>query len=182
MTEAVYSFDLSILLWIQSHLRCGILDFILPTISTMANAGILWIVIAIVLFFIPKTRNLGLCMALCLAIEYLCNDLILKPLVQRPRPFIVYPGLVELIVSAPHGFSFPSGHTSAAFAATTSLFCNKSNLRIPALLLCLTIAFSRIYLFVHFPTDILGGAIVGIFAGIVGSTLFRRIIASRNNR
>lgn len=173
--EALYTFDLGILLWIQEHVRCGLLDVILPAISTMGNSGLIWILFATVLAISPKTRKLGLAMALCLLLEYTCNDLIIKPLVHRSRPFVVYPGMVELLISAPHGYSFASGHTTAAFAAITSLYCRKSKLWIPALVLGAVIAFSRLYLFVHFPTDVFGGCIIGILAGLAGSAIFKKI-------
>ena len=113
---------------------------------------------------LPRTRKLGLVVTAALVLEAIPCNLILKPLVARARPFTVNPA-VELLITKPTDFSFPSGHTSASFAVVSALFFRKERLWIPAGILAALIAFSRLYLYVHYPTDVLAGALVGILAG-----------------
>ena len=163
-------FELSVLDNIQSYLRCDFLDAAMPIISMLGNVGAIWIVCAVVLLVIPKTRKVGVILAVSLAIEALCCNVILKPLVARIRPFDVNTA-VQLLISPPKDFSFPSGHTGAAFAAASALFFSKNRLWIPSLVLAILIAFSRLYLYVHYPTDVLGGILLGILSGWLGYTL-----------
>lgn len=163
-------FELSVLDNIQSYLRCDFLDATMPIISMLGNVGAIWIVCAVVLLVIPKTRKVGVILAVSLAIEALCCNVILKPLVARIRPFDVNTA-VQLLISPPTDFSFPSGHTGAAFAAASALFFSKNRLWIPSLVLAILIAFSRLYLYVHYPTDVLGGILLGILSGWLGYTL-----------
>ena len=142
----------------------------MPIISMLGNAGAIWIVCAVVLLVIPKTRKVGVVLAVSLAIEALCCNVILKPLVARIRPFDVNTA-VQLLISPPKDFSFPSGHTGAAFAAASALFFSKNRLWIPSLVLAILIAFSRLYLYVHYPSDVLGGILLGILSGWLGYTL-----------
>ena len=142
----------------------------MPIISMLGNVGAIWIVCAVVLLVIPKTRKVGVILAVSLAIEALCCNVILKPLVARIRPFDVNTA-VQLLISPPKDFSFPSGHTGAAFAAASALFFSKNRLWIPSLVLAILIAFSRLYLYVHYPTDVLGGILLGILSGWLGYTL-----------
>ena len=110
----------------------------------------------------------------------LCN-LILKPLVARIRPYDVNTA-VQLLVSKPVDYSFPSGHTAASFASVVALFmAGERKLWKPALVLAVLIAFSRLYLYVHYPTDVLGGLILGLIAGYLGSRLVLWLMAKREN-
>ena len=136
----------------------------------LGNAGAIWIACAVVLILIPKTRKVGLVLAVSLALEALCCNLILKPLVARIRPFDMNTA-AQLLISPPKDFSFPSGHTGAAFAAASALFFSKNRLWIASLILAILIAFSRLYLYVHYPTDVLGGVLLGILSGWLGYTL-----------
>ena len=163
-------FELSFLDNIQSYLRCDFLDAVMPVITTLGNGGVIWIVCAVVLLLIPKTRKIGVVLAVSLAIEALCCNVILKPLAARIRPFDMNTA-VQLLISPPTDFSFPSGHTGAAFAAASALFFCKNRLWIAALVLAILIAFSRLYLYVHYPTDVLAGAFLGILSGWLGYTL-----------
>ena len=103
-----------------------------------------------------------------LVLEVICCNLVLKPLVARVRPCDVNTA-VQLLISRPDDFSFPSGHTGASFAAVSALCCSRSRLWIPSLVLAVLIAFSRLYLYVHYPTDILAGMLLGITSGWLGS-------------
>ncbi len=174
-------FELSILHGLQEQLGCGPLDALMPLITVLGNGGALWIISAALLLVRPKTRHLGAAMALSLALEaLLCNGL-LKPLAARPRPFMTDPS-VTLLISPPGEFSFPSGHTGASFAAAASLYFEKSRLWRPASVLAVLIGFSRLYLFVHYPSDVLAGAVLGIATGWIGSRTLRQLQAHSARR
>lgn len=143
-------------------LRSEFLDQIMIFVTKLGDEGIFWIALGLVLAIIPKTRKCGLCVLGAMALTFVLGNLILKNLVARPRPFTVDDS-VALIIPQPGEFSFPSGHTMNGFAAATTIFMYYRKAGIATLLLAATIAFSRMYLFVHYPTDILGGIIVGVF-------------------
>lgn len=166
------SFEFVILDFIQEHMRSSLGDHLMVFFSTLGEAGILWIALALVLLVIPGTRRVGFMVAAALLVDViLCNG-ILKPLIARTRPYDIRTA-VELIVKKPWDYSFPSGHTAASFAAVTALICSgRRRLWIPSLVVALLIAFSRLYLYVHFPTDVLGGVIVGVLSGLLGNRLF----------
>lgn len=161
------SFELSVLDAIQASLRCGFLDRTMPVLTSLGNGGAIWIGCTALLLAIPKTRRTGLALALGLAVEVLCCNVILKPLVGRIRPCDVKK-TVQLLVARPTDFSFPSGHTGASFAAASALYFSRSKLWIPALVLAALIAFSRLYLYVHYPSDVIAGMLIGIMAGYAG--------------
>ena len=186
----------SILDWIQS-MRTPIGDAVIPMITKLGDAGIIWILLSAVLLFIPKTRKSGAVLAVALCVNVvLCNG-ILKNLFRRIRPCDINTS-IQLLVARPDDFSFPSGHTAASFAAVAALVlaeerkrpkgipvCRKKmaiegKLWIPALVLAVFIAFSRLYLYVHYPTDILGGIVVGIFAGYAGNWIVSQLGKVRN--
>ncbi len=173
--------DLSILDWIQAHLRCGVLDAGLPWITALGDYGAFWILLALVLLAVPRTRRLGVAMTAALVLDVvLCNG-VLKPLVARPRPFTFRPEL-ELLVAPPRDFSFPSGHTAASFAAAAALLGMRSRSWIPAMALALAIGLSRLYLYVHYPTDVFCGALLGFACGILGAIFAKKALAFCKNR
>ena len=156
--------ELYILDWIQTHLRCGLLDAVLPVISWTCNHGELWILLALCLVIYKRTRRQGWTVATALVLDLVCCNLLLKPLIGRIRPFAVNTA-VELLIPPPLDASFPSGHTAASFAAVFALRASGSPLWKPALAVAAAIAFSRLYLYVHWPSDVLGGALLGAFLG-----------------
>lgn len=160
------SFDLPILLWIESNLKSAFGDVVMPIITMLGDAGIFWIAWAVVLLFIPKYRKTGLAMGAALLIGLLVCNLTLKPLVARPRPYDYlaehFGQTIVLLVETPHDYSFPSGHTLASFEAATVLMIHDKRLGIPAMALAVAIAFSRLYLFVHYPTDVIFSVFLGI--------------------
>lgn len=152
-----------------------LLDKILAFITSLGNAGIIWIVLAVVLLILPKTRKTGIIVAAALLADLVLCNLILKNLVARVRPYDVNTA-IAILIKKPLDFSFPSGHTAASFAAMTALFLAKMKKAwIAALVLAVLIAFSRLYFYVHYPTDVLGGAVVGILSGIIGYTIVEKI-------
>lgn len=159
--------ELKILDWIQS-IRTPVGDVVMPFVSGLGNAGIIWIILAIILLFLPKTRKSGVILVMALWVDVILCNVILKNVFCRIRPCDANTA-IQLLIARPDDFSFPSGHTAASFATVSALyFAGEKRLWKPALVLAVFIAFSRMYLYVHYPTDILGGIIVGITAGYIG--------------
>lgn len=163
--------ELSLLEFIAEHMHCGILDYLMPVISGLGDLGIFWIVLALVLLSLPQDRARGAQVGLAVILSGIVCNLLLKNLVARPRPFEFQP-LLDLIVAAPHDFSFPSGHTTASFAAATVLVLSGWKAAPVAVLVAVLIAFSRLYLNVHFPTDVLAGVLTGMAVGFVTTKLY----------
>ena len=180
------NFDLPILDWIVNHLWCPFLDAVMPLITLLGDAGIFWIAIAVVLLFFPKTRKVGLGMGAALVIGLLLCNVTLKPLIARIRPYdyqLEHFGVtVKLLIEAQHDFSFPSGHTIASFEAATVLLIHSKKAGIPAMILACLIAFSRLYLYVHYPTDVIASIILGVGIGILGNWLVQKGFSLYENR
>ncbi len=157
--------DESILNFIQDNLRCGFLDFLMPILTSLANGGAIYIAIAFVMLLIRKTRRNGLMLAMSLIIGLVVCNLILKPLVARPRPFS--DSEIALLIGKPDDYSFPSGHTTAAFEAATVFMLTNKKAGIVFLIFAFVMAFSRLYLYVHFPSDVICGMIIGTLSGII---------------
>lgn len=211
--------DLAILDFIRAHMTSPLGDEIMPIITMLGDNGIIWIVMAAVMLLFKRTRKLGAAMAIALMIDVVCCNFIIKPLVARIRPFDVNTA-IKLIISAPDDYSFPSGHTAAAFAAFGALFFGRNkltgspnsfvgmniyddlskhngsiapvgvqvlnykeftssrptvfsqkNLWLPVLVLAILIAASRLYLYVHYPTDVLVGMVLGTLFGFIGANI-----------
>lgn len=170
--------ELEILNRIQETLRCGVLDTIMVFISRICDHGEVWILLAAVLLVIPKTRKTGACLAFGLLADLLICNIWLKPMLGRIRPFTVNPE-ISLLIPPPSDASFPSGHTASSFAAVSALRTADSSLWKPSLPLAVLIAFSRLYLYAHWPTDILGGILTGILSGWLGAKLVQWIPKKR---
>ena len=167
--------ELSILDWIQT-LHTPFLDKIMVFITRLGDAGIIWIVLSIVLLLIPKTRKSGVVMVAALVVDVILCNIVLKNLVARTRPYDVNTG-VHLLVAKLHDYSFPSGHTAASFASVTALYlAGEKKLWKFALVLACLIAISRLYLYVHYPTDVLGGILFGVISGYLG---YRKVLKWR---
>lgn len=164
--------ELQILYSIQ-ELHIDWLDAVMVALSTLGNGGIIWIIISLFLAALPKTRRCGLTMLGAMALSFLLGNIILKNVIARPRPCAVDTS-VPLLIPFPSEYSFPSGHTLNGFTAATTLFLHYKKAGALALILAATIAFSRMYLFVHYPTDILGGILLGIFDACLVVWLVRR--------
>ena len=167
-------FEIGILDFINEHLSCEFLDVFMPFITRFADGGIFWIILALILMIIPKTRKWGFSMGLALLIGFLVGNLLLKNVVGRIRPYDVNQGF-ELLVKPLSDFSFPSGHTLASFEGAVALFIRNKKLGIAALILATLIAFSRLYLYVHYPTDVLASIILGTAIAILSSVVIDKI-------
>ncbi len=152
--------ELEILHMIQG-LHRDWLDPVMIFFSAIGNDGLCWIVLSVVLACFPRTRKSGVSMLLGMAVTFVLGNLLLKNLVARPRPCAVDTSVV-LLIPFPSEYSFPSGHSSNGFTAASVLFAYHRRAGLAALLIAGVIAFSRMYLFVHYPTDILGGVCLGI--------------------
>lgn len=167
------AFELTLLDALQG-MRTQALDVFFKTVTKLGNGGIFWIVLGVALCVFKKTRRAGLTVLLALLLDLLLCNLMLKPLVARTRPFVLNPD-VQLLIPQPGEYSFPSGHTAGSFSAACALlFAREKRVGIPAVVLAAVIAFSRLYLYVHFPTDILGGIAVGVFCGFAGNWVISR--------
>ena len=160
-------FEYVILDFIRNNMSCAFLDYSMQGISFLANVGWIWIVCAVAFLFFPKTRKIGLAVAFALIFSLIICNITIKPIIARVRPYDLREG-IELIIARPTDFSFPSGHTSISFAGAIPMLLLNKRLGIPAVILATLIAFSRLYLYVHFPTDVLGGMIVGSLCGALG--------------
>ncbi len=167
------SFDLPILEWMQQNLQCGFLDFLMPLITLFGEGGIFWIACAALMLIFPKTRKTGLAMGIALLMGVIVCNMIMKPLFARERPYTYEIEVLgkswsdflvhgKLLVDGLSDKSFPSGHTIASFEASVALLLNNKKLGIPAVILAVLISFSRLYLFVHYPTDVIAAVILGI--------------------
>ena len=154
MLESILHYDFLILDFISDHIRCGFLDAVMPFFSKIGNFGMIWLLAAICLLSIKKHRKCGVLLLIGLLLGFICVNLILKPTVARPRPSWLRPD-VFLFVPNPSDFSFPSGHTMASFVSAFLLLKYRRTLGLFALPVAILIAFSRLYLYVHFPSDVL---------------------------
>jgi undecaprenyl-diphosphatase len=172
-------FDLPILDWIADNLWCPVLDTVMPVVTLLGDAGIVWIAIAVTLLFFKKTRRVGVGMGIALLAGLVLCNLTLKPLCQRPRPYDyqldVFGRLIPLLIERQHDFAFPSGHTIASFEAAGVIWLNHKKWGIAALTLACLIAFSRLYLYVHYPTDVLFSVVLGTGLALLGNWLAHRI-------
>lgn len=172
-------FDLPILDWIAAHLWCDVLDVLMPIITVLGDAGIFWIAVSAVLLCIPKYRKAGLGMGIALLMGVVLCNIILKPLVGRIRPYDYqlehFGKTIALLVATPHDFSFPSGHTIASFEAAVALTVRHKKLGAAALVLAVLIAFSRMYLYVHYPTDVLASVVLGSALAFLGCFLAEKL-------
>jgi len=169
------NFDLPILHWIADNLQCGFMDGFMKFVTLFGEAGIFWIATALVCLFFRKTHKTGLGMGIALLIGLVVCNLVLKKVIQRPRPYDYewdhFKVLIELKISGLGDFSFPSGHTIACFEASVVLMLMHKKMGIPALILAILVSFSRLYLYVHYPTDVIVSVILGSAFALIASGL-----------
>lgn len=156
-------------------LHFPLLNYIMIFITSLGNGGLIWIVAALFLIFQNKNmlKREGFTIAVALIIFSILGLLILKPIIARPRPFIAQG--VDILIKEPMGFSFPSGHTGSSFAAASVIYFYNKKRGLLALILATLIAFSRMYLFVHYPSDIVGGLILGIISSRIAIKITNEI-------
>lgn len=182
--DSFLNFDLSVFQWIQS-IQNEFFDALMVGITTLGNGGAIFIALGLVLLFTKKYRKAGLGVLVALLVMLLCNDLFLKEFFARPRPFnlfetdpekyafwakgYIYPELI----SKPTSFSFPSGHTASAFAAAIALLWHNRKLGIPITIFSALMGFSRIYVEVHYCTDVIAGVVSGVICAFVAVVIVK---------
>ena len=162
-------FELPILWWIREHLPNPFLDTVMPYITSLARHGEFWILLALILLCFKKTRKAGVAMGIAMALGFLIGNIGLKNIIARTRPYDMVE--VEVLVKHLSDFSFPSGHTLVSFNAAIALHHYHRRWGVAALVLATVIALSRLYLFVHYPTDVLAGLLLAVGIAFVSCRL-----------
>ncbi len=162
-----------IILDLFSKIRCEFLDDVMIFSSSLANKGFIWILLAITLLFFKKTRRIGVCVSVALIVNFLLVNVIIKPIVARPRPYEVNTAL-KILIPPPKDFSFPSGHTSASFSASLALYMHNRRWGIACIVLAVLISASRLYLCVHFPSDVIFGIFFGVISAYISSYICKK--------
>ena len=174
------SFDLPILDWIQNTMQCAFLDKVMPLITVLGDGGAFWIACAVLMMLLKKYRKAGFSAALALIFGLLLCNIYLKPTVARIRPYDFQEQMgviINLLIEKEHSFSFPSGHTIASFEAATAILLRHKKLGTAAMILAILIAFSRMYLYVHYPTDVIVSVFLGIGLAFLASWIVNQIAA-----
>ena len=175
-------FEASIILWIQENLR-GAMDGFWIFVTHLGDEGYLWIALGIVLLFWKKTRPIGITVLLSLLFDFLIINVTLKGLVARPRPFVVNEAIAPLVGGVSPYRSFPSGHSGGSFAAMLALSkWVPKKIGIPSIILAIMVALSRLYVGVHYPTDILGGLVVGLVCSFAAYRIVKSVMRKREER
>lgn len=165
----------SFLLWLQESVRRAPLDAFFSAFTHLGDHGLLFILAAALLLCHPKTRRAGAVAAIAMILSLLFTNLLIKPLVARPRPWLDVAGLIPLVTEGDPA-SFPSGHTSVAFAfASALLWSGQTKWGKAAVVLAALMGFSRLYVGVHYPTDVLAGALLGLVYGWAAWQLWKRL-------
>ncbi len=171
----MFYMDGQILLFIQEHLRNAVCDVFFKNITHLGDAGIFWILLTVVLLCFRQTRKAGIYSACALVLSLIVNNIILKNLVGRIRPYELVEGL-QCIVGPAHDASFPSGHTGASFASSVAIYRQiPKKLAVFFIVLASLIALSRLYVGIHYPTDVLGGLVTGIGIGLFVNVVGERV-------
>nr|WP_330398747.1 phosphatase PAP2 family protein [Lacrimispora celerecrescens] len=171
--------EFDILYFLQS-LHTPWLDVFMKEITSLGDHGIFWILTGAVLLCFKKTRIIGLCVILSLAAGFLVGNTFLKTVIARERPCWI-DSSVPLLIHNPRDYSFPSGHTLASFEGAVSIWLYHRKWGTAALILAALIGFSRMYLFVHFPTDVLGGLILGVLIALLVHSIVEKGRNSKKN-
>lgn len=176
-------FESGIILWIQENIRGPIGNVFWQFITHLGDDGLLWIAMGIVLLFFKKTRPIGFTVLLSLLFDFLIVNVALKGLVARPRPFVVNELIKPLVGGVSPYRSFPSGHSGGSFAAMFALYkWVPKKIGIPALFLASLVAVSRLYVGVHYPTDIIGGCIIGYICSVLAYYIVKMVMRKRGEK
>lgn len=160
------SWEYAFLDWIQTNLASPWLDAVMKFITHLSDGGAIWVAAAITMLIIPKYRRYGVVLTVVIISGAVLNSLILKPVIGRARPFEALEQIM-LLITPPGDASFPSGHTLVSVSSAIVILKANKKLGIAALVLAALTAFSRMYLYVHFPTDIIAGAVLAIAISVV---------------
>ena len=181
----IWKFDFQILFFIKDHIRNDFLNVVVPFYTTLGDDGIIWIALGLVLLIPKKTRKCGIMVLATLLVMLIVNNIILKNLIARARPYATYPELVSDladIIHVPKSYSFPSGHTVSSMAVAFTVLSQHKKFGIVTLIMALLMGLSRLYVGVHFPTDVYGGIIVAFLISlsvIIGEKKLSPIITKK---
>ncbi len=175
MLEWIQNWDGGVLLWIQENLRTDALTVVMKAVSFFGNYGIGMIIIAVIFIILKRTRRTGANIGLAMGLGAFVVNLIIKPFVMRPRPYVTMEELKPLVKEMKDPHSFPSGHTQAAFALAVSmcLVLRKKIVSILALAFAVLMGFSRLYVGAHYPSDVIAGALIGTAAAFAAYGILR---------
>lgn len=166
--------EAEILLWIQNNIRFNGATPVMEAITHLGDFGLFWILMTVVLLLYQKTRKIGIAVGIALFGSFVLNNLLLKNLVARTRPYEVIDGL-RLLVNRAVDLSFPSGHSASSFAAAVVIArLLPKRYGVAALILAGLIAFSRLYVGIHYPTDVLFGIVSGGLIGLLVAKFYER--------
>lgn len=177
--DSIQNWDVNVLNWIQEHITNPVLDIFFPIVTVFGDKGLFLIAVAVAFLFFKKTRKTGIMMGAALLLGLILGNGIAKNIFLRVRPYELEGALrtaEDIIASVPHDSSFPSGHSLACFECATVLLYRDRRFGIPALILAVAVALSRVYLYIHFPTDVMAGALLGIINGILAILIVNAVL------
>lgn len=169
--------EFDVLHFFQS-IRSDTLDLVVLFISRLGDFGLIWIVATAIFVIVRQWRKTGLCVGLALFLDFFLVNLVLKPFFARERPCDLYP-TEDMLIACLSDHSFPSGHTAASFTFATALALKNKKAGTIAFVLAFLMGLSRLYLFVHFPTDVLAGALFGMLFGWLGYRLAHQFFEAK---
>lgn len=175
MPDIIQGFDEQALVWIAENIRCAVLDPFMKLYTQLGNTGMLFIVLGVLTLFFKQTRKAGLSALCAMLIGLIVVNFTIKPLVSRPRPWLVIENFVNLVPEHDPN-SFPSGHTNAAFAFALAVCMSapKRWMKVTAVCMAAVMGLSRLYVGVHFPSDVLAGAVIGSLCGLAGAWVIKK--------
>lgn len=175
MPEFIQQLDEQALVWIAEHLRCALLDPFMKLYTQLGNTGMLFIVLGLVMLCFQRTRRAGASALCAMLIGLIVVNFTIKPLAARERPWVVMEGFVNLVPEDDPN-SFPSGHTNAAFAFALAVCMSAPErwMKIVAVCAAAVMGLSRLYVGVHFPSDVLAGAVIGSLCGLLGAWVVKK--------
>ena len=176
MPELIQRFDEQALVWIAQNIRCGLLDPFMKVYTQLGNTGMLFIALGLILLLFRPTRKAGFSALCAMLIGLVVVNFTIKPLIARERPWLVIRDFVNLVPEKDPN-SFPSGHTNAAFAFALAVCMSAPGrwMKITAVCLAAVMGLSRLYVGVHFPSDVLAGAVIGSLCGLLGAWVVKTI-------
>ncbi|WP_294375645.1 phosphatase PAP2 family protein [uncultured Clostridium sp.] len=176
MRKFIEKYDIKIAKYINSHYQNKILDKLMKFFTYLGNFGLLWIGISIIFILRNESRKTGFMLISSLLVTTIMGEGLIKHIVKRKRPFVKLNMCDKLIIGTPSTYSFPSGHTASSFAASAVFFAINSEISILIVIIATLIALSRIYLKVHYVSDVIGGAIIGFLLGNITVYIFNIIL------